>query len=177
MSITHQTVNRTFSIMRGMLLTDELSGIEPWVASLGHNYWLMLMASSVSMGCLEGFLHRGNLLLPSIGSVVLKYICKLGKRVYTFVYVCLCVKHQSGINEGENATQQTETNLSFTLVYRYYKDFYVDVIMMTSSNGNIFRVTSHLCGDSPVPGEFPRTRAGDAELCCFLPSASEYTVE
>ena len=30
--------------------------------------------------------------------------------------------------------------------------------MMTSSNGNIFRVTSHLCGNSPVPGEFPTQR-------------------
>ena len=29
------------------------------------------------------------------------------------------------------------------------------VIMMTSSNANIFRVTGYLCGDSPVPGEFP----------------------
>ena len=27
--------------------------------------------------------------------------------------------------------------------------------MVTSSNGNIFRVTSHLCGNSPVIGEFP----------------------
>ena len=30
--------------------------------------------------------------------------------------------------------------------------------MMTSSNGNIFRVTGHLCGNSPVPGEFPTQR-------------------
>ena len=28
-------------------------------------------------------------------------------------------------------------------------------IMMMSSNGNIFRVTGHLWGNSPVPGEFP----------------------
>ena len=27
--------------------------------------------------------------------------------------------------------------------------------IMTSSNGNIFRVAGHLCGNSPVPGEFP----------------------
>ena len=27
--------------------------------------------------------------------------------------------------------------------------------MMTSSNGNIFRVTGYLNGNSPVPGEFP----------------------
>ena len=33
--------------------------------------------------------------------------------------------------------------------------------MMTSSNGNIFRVTGHLCGNSPVPGEFlPRSFDG-----------------
>ena len=31
-------------------------------------------------------------------------------------------------------------------------------VMMTSSNGNIFRVTGHLCGNSPVPGEFPTQR-------------------
>ena len=30
--------------------------------------------------------------------------------------------------------------------------------MMTSSNGNIFRVTVHLCGNSPVSGEFPTQR-------------------
>ena len=28
-------------------------------------------------------------------------------------------------------------------------------LMMTSSNGNIFRVTGPLSGNSPVPGEFP----------------------
>ena len=31
-------------------------------------------------------------------------------------------------------------------------------IMMTSSNGNIFRVTGPWCGNSPVPGEFPAQR-------------------
>ena len=30
--------------------------------------------------------------------------------------------------------------------------------MMTSSNGNIFSVTGHLAGNSPVPGEFPAQR-------------------
>ena len=30
--------------------------------------------------------------------------------------------------------------------------------MMTSSNGNIFRVTGHLAENSPVPGEFPLQR-------------------
>ena len=30
--------------------------------------------------------------------------------------------------------------------------------MVTSSNGNIFRVTSHLCGNPPVTSEFPAPR-------------------
>ena len=30
--------------------------------------------------------------------------------------------------------------------------------MMTSSNGNIFRITGHLCGELPVTGEFPAQR-------------------
>ena len=33
-----------------------------------------------------------------------------------------------------------------------------NISMMTSSNGNIFRVIGHLCGNSPVPGYFPTQR-------------------
>ena len=32
------------------------------------------------------------------------------------------------------------------------------ISMMTSSNGNIFRVTGHLCGEFTGPGEFPTQR-------------------
>ena len=46
-------------------------------------------------------------------------------------------------------------------------------IMMTSSNGNIFRVTGHLCGEFTGPRWFPPTKASDAELWCFLWSAAE----
>ena len=45
--------------------------------------------------------------------------------------------------------------------------------MMTSSNGNIFRVTGHLCGEFTGPRWIPRTKASDAELWCFLWSARE----
>ena len=41
-------------------------------------------------------------------------------------------------------------------------------IMMTSSNGNIFRVTSPLCGKFTGPQWIPHTKASDAELWCFL---------
>ena len=40
--------------------------------------------------------------------------------------------------------------------------------MMTSSNGNIFRVTGHLCGEFTGPRWIPRTKASDTELWCFF---------
>ena len=43
--------------------------------------------------------------------------------------------------------------------------------MMTSSNGNIFRVTGHLCGEFIGQRWILRTKASDAELRCFLWSA------
>ena len=45
--------------------------------------------------------------------------------------------------------------------------------MMTSSNGNIFRVTGHLCGEFTGPRWIPHTKASDAELWCFLWCAPE----
>ena len=45
--------------------------------------------------------------------------------------------------------------------------------MMTSSNGNIFRVTGHLCGEFTGPRWIPCTKASDAEFWCFLWSVSE----
>ena len=45
--------------------------------------------------------------------------------------------------------------------------------MMTSSDGIIFRVTGHLCGEFSGPRWIPHTKASDAELWCFLSSASE----
>ena len=40
--------------------------------------------------------------------------------------------------------------------------------MMTSSNGNIFCVTGHLCGEFTGHRWIPLTKASDAELWCFL---------
>ena len=40
--------------------------------------------------------------------------------------------------------------------------------MMTSSNGNIFRITGHLCGEFTGRRWIPRTKASDAELWFFF---------
>ena len=41
-------------------------------------------------------------------------------------------------------------------------------VMMTSSNGDIFRVTGHLRGEFTGHRWNPRTKASDAELWCFF---------
>ena len=48
---------------------------------------------------------------------------------------------------------------------------FIAFAMMTSSNGNIFRVTGHLCGEFTGHRWIPDTKASDAELWCFLWSA------
>ena len=49
--------------------------------------------------------------------------------------------------------------------------------MITSSNGNIFRVTGPLCGEFTGQWWIPLTKASDAELWCFLWSVAEQSVE
>ena len=61
-------------------------------------------------------------------------------------------------------TLKTDLNFDFVVSNGY---------MMTSSNGNIFRVAGHLCGKFIGQQWIPRTKASDVELWCFLWSAPE----
>ena len=49
--------------------------------------------------------------------------------------------------------------------------------MITSSNGNIFRVNDHLCGEFTDHWWIPLTKSSDTELWCFLWSVTEQTFE
>ena len=51
------------------------------------------------------------------------------------------------------------------------------IVMMTSLNGSIFRVTGLFCGEFTGHRRIPCTKASDAELWCFIWSAPETTVE
>ena len=66
------------------------------------------------------------------------------------------------------------------LVVCLYNDLITDnktfFAMITLWNGNIFRVTGHLCGEFTGHRWIPLTKASDAELWCFLGSAPEQTV-
>ena len=62
----------------------------------------------------------------------------------------------------------------FSLVYVIsMKTGYRMVVMMTSSNGNIFRVTGPLRGEFTGHRWIPLTKASDAEFWCFLWSVPE----
>ena len=50
-------------------------------------------------------------------------------------------------------------------------------VMMMSSNGNIFCVTSPLWGQSTSHRWIPLTKASDAQLWCFLWSVPEQTID
>ena len=57
--------------------------------------------------------------------------------------------------------------------YDFWKSTYFDEYMMTSSNGNIFRVTGPLCEGFTGRRWIPLTKANGAELSCFLWSVPE----
>ena len=54
---------------------------------------------------------------------------------------------------------------------RYWPEIEPHNRMLTSWNGNIFRVTGNLWGELTCHRWIPRTKASDAELWCFLWSA------
>ena len=62
---------------------------------------------------------------------------------------------------------------STTTCYFIHEPASSRIIMMTSSNDNIFHVTGPLCGEFTGHRWIPRTMASDAELWCFLWSALE----
>ena len=58
-----------------------------------------------------------------------------------------------------------------TVVVRGIRRLPLLTVMMTSSNGNIFRVTGLLCGEFIGRRWIPLTKASNSELWCFLSSA------
>ena len=61
------------------------------------------------------------------------------------------------------------SNSMYELLYNYLGlNSRFSKFMMTSSNGNIFRVTGNLYGEFTGHRRIPRTKASDAELCSFV---------
>ena len=121
--------------------------------SICHTFWFPLISGQTVQGIdikLVGY--------------VLYVICVFRSPLY-FVWSCSQWLQHSG------GKQQKDTNQGE--VHWVSGSLQTNCFMMTSSNGNIFRVTGHLCGEFTGPRWIPHTKASHAELWCFLWSASE----
>ena len=106
--------------------------------------------------------HKQNRTLEyclNMGTILFEISWRPEKTQGTLSKILVCV----GWNP--EAALVLSISIFFTKLLHWY--------MMTSSNGNIFRVTGHLCGEFTGPRWIPHTKASDAELWCLLWSAPE----
>ena len=89
----------------------------------------------------------------------------------------LCMQTTASISRNPLWTRGSLIEQTFLLQFRFDGNFVLTLPMMTSSNGNIFRVNGPLWGESTADRWVPLTKAFDAELWCFLWSAPEQTIE
>ena len=92
--------------------------------------------------------------------------CILAVNVNHVNYLKTLVWYQKQVYRAGVSNYMTEFTLGCT---DYLCKPYIP--MMTSSNGNIFRVTGPLCGEFTGHRWIPLTNVSDAELWCFLWSA------
>ena len=87
--------------------------------------------------------------------------------MYMYTHLCGC----ECVGMGVRAQVCVSVWVPSSNIYIWNKTIFR--FMMTSSNGNIFRVTGHLCGEFIGHRWIRRTKASDAELWCFLWSVPE----
>ena len=85
-----------------------------------------------------------------------------------YIKVCTLLSMQLWRLSLAATNNRNTTSAGICLQLQCYKN-----TMITSSNGNIFRVTGHLCGEFTGDRWIPRTTASDAEFWCFHWSAPE----
>ena len=94
---------------------------------------------------------------------------KINLSNYPSLYVCIYIISRCALDKLRNCSHRYHTNRAAARL-RFCR---CNLHIMTSSIGNIFRVTGPLCWEFTGPRWIPHTRTSDAELWCFLWSASE----
>ena len=97
--------------------------------------------------------------------------------IYTTVYIVKAEVETWNVQNYLDQASEAEHWYTSSWALMYISDVDIERAMMTSSNGNIFRVTDPLCGEFTGHRWIPLTKASDAELGCFLWSALEQTVK
>ena len=83
---------------------------------------------------------------------------------------------ETGIFEDSNDNANTPDTMVPYVANPSTTVFTMHDVMVTSSNGNVFRVTGPLYGEYTGHRWIPLTKASDAEFWCFLSSVPEETV-
>ena len=78
----------------------------------------------------------------------------------------VCMDHIAVSSSHTHTNTHTHTHTHPPTHTHTHTHIYNDLI--SYKNGNIFRVTGHLCGVFNIRWWIPCTKASDAELCCFF---------
>ena len=73
----------------------------------------------------------------------------------TYTYICVCSQVKHGLQFSWDLSHDRWSYPCNGNLITWKDRLYTANIMMTSSNGNIFRVTGPLCGEFTGPGEVP----------------------
>ena len=120
-----------------------------WISWADNRDWVKIIT---------GFSHN-----PSITFTILSwsvFMCRFSKR------------HLNSAKIVQNSLVYKQLSIRYCLsvkqIIELLSKFGSFRSMMTSSNGNIFHVTGHLCGEFTGHRWIPRTKDSDAELWCFF---------
>ena len=163
-----------------MVKSDELS-IKFWVSNLRFPALSTKNATPLGPGCTTAWLMTTPVSLDTGPMIVDKaYTTSLPHVLLTF--------ENEWFTKSQHIKRASKNSTKYMYIYscwcwnldnhgKFFRQYIMYCVarnrMMTSSNGNIFRVTGHLCGGFTGPRWIPHTKASDAELWCFLWSASE----
>ena len=119
--------------------------------------YILIMASTypLTFWHTELFYHHEHILMPFTVAPACSFAnCDI------IIYICFCITWCDSCRKihGDNYISWSDAGYWF--------------LMITSWNGNIFRVTGPLCREFTGHWWIPLTKASDAELWCFLWSAA-----
>ena len=133
-----------------------------WNVSYWGDHGLLQM-HNISMGCfMYNPLHTYT-----------KFTTVSYKHIYIYNIVIVSSNHLLHHTYDAYCVSAATGDVIVRILFGRITKSYMALSMMTSSNGNIFRVIGHLCGELTGPRWIPRTKASDAELWCIFWSASE----
>ena len=159
-----------------------------WYVQVIHEWWLEIKKVAWTPTTMRQYIHEGDMNMNWVVYASTYMITNFSKRKYQHLYhhlFSILWHHLTILALKPVASGQIWliswlfipwliSNHSVWLCFRGKENL---LNMMTSSNGNIFRVTDPLLVESTDHRWFLFTKANDAELWSFLLSAPQQTVE